>query len=473
MQPVVVLVGRPNVGKSTLFNRLTRTRAALVADVPGLTRDRLYGEADIGGRSCTLVDTGGLMNEDDALAERVTRQVDAAIREADLVLFLIDGRAGVAPGDEAIAERLRRANAPTLLVANKVDRTGTMVEAGAVAEAARLGLGESISVSAAHGAGCDELETAIAERLPAPEDERPDEPAEGRVKFAVVGRPNVGKSTLVNRWLGEDRQIVDDTPGTTRDSVSIPFERGRHKLLLIDTAGVRRRGRPADVIEKFSVVKSLEAIRTSDVVVLVIDAAEGIVEQDLHLLGYAIEVGTGVVIAVNKWDVPDEEQRDALTAALERRLDFARWIPVRRISALHGTGVKHVLDDVLRVARARRFDVSTSFLNQVLGEATAAHQPPSPRGRRIKLRFVHKAGSSPPRIVIHGNQTALIPTSYTRYLEGRFRDAIDLGGTPFVIEYETSENPYAGKDEGLSPRLHARRKRLIRHRKAKERRKRQ
>jgi GTPase len=470
MHPVVVLVGRPNVGKSTLFNRLTRSRRALVADVPGLTRDRLYGEAELGSRVCTLVDTGGLSNDADELADQVGRQAATAIAEADLVVFLVDGREGVSPGDLEIADELRRANVATLLVANKVDTTDSSLAASALSESARLGLGEPVLVSAAHGLGCDDLEEAIATHLPLEEAPRiANESDEGHIRLAVVGRPNVGKSTLINRWLGHERQIVDDAPGTTRDSVEIPFTRGRDALVLIDTAGVRRRGRSANVIEKFSVVKSLEAIRTSDVVVLLIDAVEGLVEQDLHLLGYALEVGTGVVLAVNKWDRTDAERQDEVGAEIERRLDFARWIPQRRISALHGTGVKGVLDDVVRVARARRFEATTTFLNRVLGAAVTAHQPPSPRGRRIKLRFVHKAGSNPPKIVIHGNQTELVPASYTRYLENCFRDAIDLAGTPLVIGYETSENPYAGRDNKLTPRQHARRKRLIRHRKLKER----
>ena len=469
--PLVALVGRPNVGKSTLFNRLTGTRAALVADVPGLTRDRIYGEATIGDRTVTLIDTGGLAGGDGDLADLVARQVAFAIDEADVVLFMLDARSGITAADLDIADRLRRASAEVCLAANKVDEA--VQRAGwpsFAAECVALGFGEPQPVSASHGRGIDELVTTLAARLPAtPPGTVPTEPEDG-LRIAVVGRPNVGKSTLVNRWLGEERQLVFDTPGTTRDSVAIPFVRDGARYVLIDTAGVRRRNRLADVVEKFSVVKSLQAIRTADVALLLIDAHEGLVDQDLHLLGYAIEVGTGIVLGVNKWDGLDPARREDTRISLARRLDFAPWIPLRRLSALHGSGVWDVLDDVQRVSRARTFDVSTTFLNRVLGDAVAAHSPPSVRGRRIKLRFVHKAGTHPPRLVIHGNQTDAVPASYVKYLENRFREALDLVGTPVRIDFETGENPFAGRRNELSPRQRERRRRVVTHRKSREKR---
>jgi GTPase len=466
--PLVAIVGRPNVGKSTLFNQLTGTRAALVADVPGLTRDRRYGEALIGDRRYRLVDTGGLFESDSDMAALMAEQVDHALADADLVLFIVDARAGVTVADMEISDRLRRAGRTVLLVINKVDGVDPDV---AQAEFARLGITVTIAVSAVHRRNFSGLIAAIEQALPAPGEAPMELPStiDARIRVAVIGRPNVGKSTLINRWLGEDRLIVYDAPGTTRDSIEVPFEQGADRFTLIDTAGVRRRGRVDEVVEKFSVAKSLEAIRSAHVVVLVVDASEGLVEQDLHLLGIAAEAGAGLVLAVNKSDALTDEQRRVIATELDRRLDFAPWVAVHRISARTGRGVRNLLREVKRVFLSGDFDVPTSRLNKILERAVAAHEPPAVRGRRIKLRFAHKAGAHPPRIVIHGNQTSSVPAAYTRYLENAFRGALRLEGTPIRIEYRTGENPYADRPNQLSERQRERRKRLIRHRKSRER----
>jgi GTP-binding protein len=462
MRSVVALVGRPNVGKSTLFNRLTQRRDALVADEPGLTRDRRYGVADFDGARCTLIDTGGLFDPT-AVGGLMAQQAAVAIEEADVVLFVVDARAGLTPTDLDIAEQLRKSNRRILLVVNKIDGAASDT---ADAEFSRLGFSPRVQVSAAHGRGMGSLQEALLTLLPPPSESVGDEADESgpeRMRVAVIGRPNVGKSTLVNRWLGEERQVVFDAPGTTRDAIEIPFDHDVGRFTLIDTAGVRRKGKVEDVVEKFSVVKALAAIDSADVAVVVIDASEGLVEQDLHLLGYAIDRGAGLVIAVNKWDGLPVEQRDRVKVELDRRLEFAPWAPVHRISALHGTGVRGLLEDVRRVYEAGRFEVSTAFLARVLTEAVEAHQPPTVRGRRIKLRFAHKAAGHPPTIVVHGNQTSSVPDSYTRYLENRFRSALNLVGMPVRIVYKTGANPFAGRRNELTPRQQASRKRLMRH----------
>jgi GTPase len=456
----VAVVGRPNVGKSTLFNRLTRARDALVADAPGLTRDRRYGVADLDGADCTLVDTGGLY-DGTAVGALMAKQAELAIEEADLVVFVVDAREGLSANDLDIASQLRRSDRPVVLAINKIDGVDVTV---AEAEFARLGFGGHC-VSAAHGRGVGALQAAIRDALPA----EPPAPAEAdpidldRIRVAVIGRPNVGKSTLINRWLGEERQIVFDAPGTTRDAIEIPFDHDVGRFTLIDTAGVRRKGKVEDVVEKFSVVKALAAIDSANVAVLVIDAAEGLVEQDLHLFGYAIERGAGIVLAVNKWDGLTSDARERVRYELSRRLDFAPWAPVHRISALHGTGVRGLLEDVVRVHDAGRFEVTTAFLARTLTDAVEQHPPPTVRGRRIKLRFAHKIAGHPPTIVVHGNQTESVPDSYTRYLENRFRDALDLVGMPVRVIYKTGANPYAGRRNTLTPRQQARRKRVMRH----------
>ena len=467
MVPQIALVGRPNVGKSTLFNRLTGTRDALVADVPGLTRDRRYGRAVIEGRPCILVDTGGLLGDGD-LAVLTGRQADVAVAEADTILFMVDARDGLTGGDEQIADRLRKAGCDVVLVVNKVDGQNPHT---AEAEFAATGFADRCLISATHGRGMGALRGLLAARLP-----EPDDPATflhgdrgvadagtGAIRTAVVGRPNVGKSTLINRLLGEQRQVVSDRPGTTRDAIEVPFERGGDRYLLIDTAGVRRRGRIDAPVEKFSVVKALQAMERAHVVIVVVDGREGLVDQDLHVLQLGANAGAGLVVAVNKWDGLDAEQRRARRRTLERRLEFVPWAPVHTISALFGRGVGRLMRDVKAVYTAGALDVGTMRLNRILQALLQAHPPPTVRGRQIKLRYVHKAGDHPPRLIVHGNQTGALPASYVRYLENGFRDALDLTGNPVRLEMRTSANPYAGRRNQLTRRQRVRRKRVMRH----------
>jgi GTP-binding protein len=461
MLPTLALVGRPNVGKSTLFNKLTHRRDALVADVPGLTRDRRYGVARIDERACNLIDTGGLFGDPSELQDALEQQAQLALDECDAVLFLVDGREGLCPGDEEIAQRLRRLDKPIILVVNKMDGAR---DDSAMAEFSRLGVADMAFVSAAHGRGMGSLAVLLAEHLPLAEDV-PQPAADGAIRVAIIGRPNVGKSTLTNRLLGEERQVVFDAPGTTRDAIEIPFSRDGQAYVLIDTAGVRRKGRVEGVAEKFSVVHALQAMEHAHVVILVLDAHEGVVDQDLHILSYAAEAGCGVLVAVNKWDGLTPEQKDATRSALDRRLTFAPWIATQHISALHGTGVGHLLDAVMRVYRAGEFDVSPSELTRLLTQLAAAHPPPTVRGRAVKLRYAHKAGVHPPRIMIHGNQTKSVPASYKRYLEKGFREALDLMGNPVVIDLRSGENPYSEKRNELTKRQASRRRRMIQHRK--------
>jgi GTP-binding protein len=464
--PTVALVGRPNVGKSTLFNRLTRRRDALVADVPGLTRDRRYGRAEIDGSAFMLVDTGGLLGDPGGLTDALESQADVALNEADGILFLVDARDGLTPSDDAIADRLRRTGKPVLLVVNKMDGAN---EQEALAEFSVLGMDDPAHVSAAHGRGLRRLEQWLL-ALPRDEDAGPeDDDSEDAIRVAIVGRPNVGKSTLTNRLLGEERQVVFDSPGTTRDAIATPLTRGEKHFVLVDTAGVRRKGRVEGVAEKFSVVKTLQAMEDAQVVVLVLDAREGLVDQDLHLLSHAVASGAGALVAVNKWDGLTSEQKAQMNSLLDRKLAFAPWVPVLHISALHGTGVGHLLADVEEIYRAGRFDVGTTQLTKLLTEFVTAHPPPSVRGRQIKLRFAHKAGEHPPRIAIHGNQTNAVPASYVRYLENGFREALRLIGNPVVVEFRSSENPYAGKKNELTRRQQKRRRRVMKHGRSKRR----
>ena len=456
--PELALVGRANVGKSTLFNRLTRTRDALVADVPGLTRDRRYGRAEIDGRSCILVDTGGLLGAGD-LAALMSRQVEVAVAQAHTVLFMVDARTGLTGGDEEIADGLRKNGSDVVLVINKVDGQNPHT---AAAEFAGLGFVDHCLISASHGRGVETLRELLAARLPDAEATPGDEP--GTIRTAVIGRPNVGKSTLVNRLLGEERQVVFDKPGTTRDAIEVPFEQRGDRFVLIDTAGVRRRGKVDQVIEKYSVIKALQAMERAHVVIVVIDGGEGLVEQDLHVLQHGGDAGAGLVVAVNKWDALDAEQRRARKHALERRLQFVPWAPVHTISALRGTGIGRLMTDVKAVFRAGAFDVGTMPLNRILQGLVQAHPPPAVRGRQIKLRYVHKVGSHPPRILVHGNQTGALPASYVRYLENGFREALKLVGNPIKLELRTGSNPYAGKRNELTRRQRLRRKRVMRHR---------
>jgi GTP-binding protein len=471
-----VLVGRPNVGKSTLFNRLTHARAALVADVPGLTRDRRYGRIDEG--RITLIDTGGL-HGDDPFAGLLARQVELALDEADLVLWLVDARDGLLPDDQEIASMLRRRGLPTLLVINKVDG---MTEGDVIAEFAVLGMEDSHLVSASQGRGTSALADALSEALApvlaaeqaarqAASAQRAEEHSEGLslpMAVAMIGRPNVGKSTLTNRLLGEERQVVFDGPGTTRDAIDIPMTRGKDRYLLIDTAGVRRKGRTEGIVEKFSVVKTLDAIERAQVVLLVVDATEGLVEQDLHLLGYALDAGRGIALCVNKWDDVQGDERDAVLRELDRRLGFASWIPVATISALKGTGTGKLWNLIRRIHRGGELQASTRQLTTLLENMVTAHGPPSVRGRPIKLRFAHPSASHPPTITIHGNQTASVPDSYVRFLENGYRTALRVFGNPVRIRFKTGDNPYAGRANPLSDRQRKRRGRMIEHRKKRE-----
>ena len=463
MIPELVLVGRPNVGKSTLFNRLIGARDALVADVPGLTRDRRYGRARLGGKPCVLIDTGGL-GADGEFAELIGEQADLALADAHAVLFLVDARSGLTAGDEAIAEQLRRSGRRVVLIINKID--GLDAEA-AGAEFARLGFADTHRVAASHGRGVAALTAFLAELLP--EGPTLPEADPNAIRTAIVGRPNVGKSTLVNRLLGEQRQIVFDRPGTTRDAIEIPYQRRGERFVLIDTAGVRRKGRVEGVVEKFSVVKALDAMERAHVVVLMLDGEEGVVDQDLHVLKLAADAGAGLVVAVNKWDALNSDEKRCRQAALDRRLDFIPWAPLRFISALRGQGVGRLMEEVQAVHRRGRFAVNTAALNRALNGLVRAHPPPSSRGRAIKLRYAHKLGEHPPRIGIHGSQAEALPASYVRYLENGFREAFDLVGNPVQVTLRSGGNPYAGRVNALNPRQQRKRTRLVRRRKLRDR----
>lgn len=440
MKPVIALIGRPNVGKSTLFNQITKSRQALVADLPGLTRDRQYGHAHYDNKSFIVVDTGGIGENEHSIDNYMAEQSLTAIEEADIILFVMDAKAGLLASDEQIAAELRQLGKPIFLITNKVD--GVHAEA-ALSEFFALGLGEPIPVAASHGRGVAQMLEAVLADLP--EDVPLDEQDEtSGLRLAIIGRPNVGKSTLVNRLLGEDRVVVFDMPGTTRDSIYIPFERQGKKYTIIDTAGVRRRGRIGEKVEKFSVVKTLQAIKDANVVVVVVDAKEGIVEQDLHLLGFALEAGRAIVIAINKWDGMDDYQKRQVKEEMERRFAFVPYVKIHLISALHGTGVGDLYPSIHKAYAASTLKVSTSRMTQVLQDAVDSHPPPMVSGRRIKLRYAHMGGHNPPVIVIHGNQVNRVPKDYQRYLENVFRNVFKMQGTPIQIEFKQGDNPYAG-----------------------------
>lgn len=440
--PTIAIVGRPNVGKSTLFNCLTRSRDALVADLPGLTRDRLYGQGQVGSHPYIVVDTGGLGAGENSIEELMVQQAQQAIHDADHVLFLVDARSGPIAADQSIAQMLRELNKPITLVINKAEGLNPNI---ASSEFFFLGLGEPQIISAAHNQG---IQSLIEHVLPATnEAETTDIPEFAGIKIAIVGRPNVGKSTLVNRILGEERVVVFDQPGTTRDSISIPFERRGKNYVLIDTAGVRRRGRVEEGIEKFSVIKTLQAIESSNVVIMVINAQEGISDQDLHLLGFILDAGKALVIAVNKWDGLSPDQREEVKRGLDRRLSFVNFAKIKFISALHGTGVGELFPLIEKAYKSATLDVSTSELTRLLEQAIATHQPPLVQGRRVRLRYAHPGGHNPPVIVIHGKQTKALPNSYRRFLESFYRKALRMTGTPIRIEFRDSNNPYVNKDE--------------------------
>jgi GTP-binding protein len=459
MIPVIALVGRPNVGKSTLFNQLTRSRDALVANFPGLTRDRKYGEAKIGSRPFVVIDTGGISGGEEGIDSAMAGQSLVAIEEADAVLFLVDAREGLSAADEALARHLRQRNKSFHLVVNKIDGVN---EELATSDFYALGVDSMFAIAATHGRGVRAMiEQVLAEF---PEEEEPGrEEYEDSVRVAVVGRPNVGKSTLVNRLLGEERVVVFDQPGTTRDSIYIDYERDQRKYTLIDTAGVRRRKNVRQTVEKFSIVKTLKAIDDAHVVVLVMDAHEGIVDQDMHLLGHCIEAGRGLVLAVNKWDGIETDQRDRIRSELARRLQFADYADIHFISALHGTGVGHLYKSIDAAHASATRKLNTNVLTRILEGAVFDHAPPMVNGRRIKLRYAHAGGQNPPLIVIHGNQTGKVPNSYQRYLEKVYRRELDLVGTPVRIEFRTGENPYAEKRNKLTQRQVQRKRRMMAH----------
>ena len=442
MKPIIALVGRPNVGKSTLFNRLTRSRDALVADLPGLTRDRHYGDGRVGDRSYFVIDTGGLepVAKDGMLGE-MAKQTLAAVAEADAVVFLVDGRDGLAPQDRRIGEQLRKLRARVWLAVNKVEGMDAAV---VTAEFHELALGQPYAISAAHGEGVRALVDEVLAEFP-PEEPMA-EPQEGDApRVAVIGRPNVGKSTLVNRLLGEDRMIVYDEPGTTRDAIEVPFEQDGRRYVLIDTAGVRRRGKVFESIEKFSVVKTLHAIDRANVVLLVVDAAEGVADQDAHLAGYVVEQGRAMVVVANKWDGLDDYAREHAKRTLERKLGFLGFARTHFVSALRGDGLGRVLASVDEAYRAAMAKLPTPRLTRTLIEAVGRQAPPRAGLVRPKLRYAHQGGRNPPTIVVHGSALGAVPATYRRYLEGVFRDAFGLAGTPLRIELRSGRNPYVRK----------------------------
>ncbi|KTC64975.1 GTP-binding protein EngA (plasmid) [Legionella adelaidensis] len=456
MIPVIALVGRPNVGKSTLFNRLTKTQNALVADFPGLTRDRQYGEAHFHDKHYILIDTGGVGVDDAAVDALMSKQSEQALDEADYILFLVDGRAGLTGIDENIATKLRKINKPVYLIVNKTDGVDEEI---AKAEFQALGFENIFAISATHGRGIYTLLDILTQNFP----EAESLPEEQGTKIAFVGRPNVGKSTLINRILGEERVVVYDLPGTTRDSIAIPFEREGTKFTLIDTAGIRRRSRIDEKVEKFSVIKTLQSIKEANVCLMVIDAKEGITEQDLHLLGFIVEAGKGLVIAVNKWDGLSEDHKESVRQEIARRLQFAHFAKMRFISALHGTGVGLLFKDINEAYNSAMQTFSTPRLTRLLQDIVNEHTPPLVKGRRIKLRYAHAGGHNPPVVVIHGNQVNSLPDSYKRYLMNSFTEHLRLIGTPLKLEFKSSENPYKDKKNKLTPRQIQRKKRLMKH----------
>jgi len=451
--PVIALVGRPNVGKSTLFNQLTRSRDALVADYEGLTRDRKYGNAEIDGKHFVVVDTGGITGDERGIDRGMADQSLAAIDEADIVFFVVDCRAGMTSVDEGIAQHLRVQDKPVFVVVNKIDGINAEAES---AEFYGMGLGELHLIAASHGRGVRQLIDDALEEIPAaPEVEEVDHDT---IKMAIVGRPNVGKSTLVNRLLGEERVVVYDYPGTTRDSIYIDYERLDKNYTIIDTAGVRRRKNVRETVEKFSIVKSLQAIDDANVAVLVMDASEGLVDQDLHLLGHCINRGRALVVAINKWDGLPEEQRDFVKKELNRRLVFLDYADIHFISALHGTGVGHLYESIDAAFESATAKHSTNHLTRILEDAVTSHPPPLVNGRRIKLRYAHSGGHNPPIIVIHGNQTDKVPAHYVRYLEKTFRRVLKLAGTPLKLEFKGGENPFAEKDKKTNREVNRKRR---------------
>ena len=448
MKPVIALVGRPNVGKSTLFNRLTKSRDAIVSDYAGLTRARHYGQGRQGKREYIVIDTGGF--EPDAsqgIFREMAKQTRQAVTEADVVVFVVDARDGLSAQDHEIANYLRRLSKPCLLVANKAEG----MQAGAqLSEFYELGLGEVYPVSAAHGQGVRDLVDLALAPLQLPDEETLPELAEGEVapiKLALAGRPNAGKSTLINTWLGEERLVAFDLPGTTRDAISVPFERNGQKFELIDTAGLRRKGKVFQAIEKFSVVKTLQAIESANVVLLLIDATEGVTDQDAHIAGYILESGRAVVLAVNKWDALDEYQRELVQRSIETRLGFLKFANLHFISAIKRQGLAPLWASIAQAHKAATCKMSTPVLTRVLLESLQFQTPKKVGAYRPKMRYAHQGGMNPPIIVIHGNSLNLVTDAYKRFLEGRFRKEFNLVGTPLRVEFKTADNPYAEKNK--------------------------
>jgi len=467
MLPILVLVGRPNVGKSTLFNVFTKSRDALVADLPGLTRDRKYGHGQHDGQQFIVVDTGGLVDEDintPSINALMTEQAFLAINEADAVVYMVDAQSGLTAGDSELAVRLRQSGKPLFLAVNKVDGLDPDM---AVSEFYQFGIDDLYPISASHRRGTQQLLEAILEKtaaadggeLESSELEAQDDD-EYHTKVAIIGRPNVGKSTLVNRLLGEERVLAYDLPGTTRDSISIPFEKNGNKYTLIDTAGIRKRYKVQDKVEKFSVLKALQAIEASNVVIMILDAQEGVTDQDLHLIGFVIDAGRGLIIAVNKWDGLSAYQRDRVKDALDRKLAFVRFAPIHFISALHGSGVGKLLERVDKIQQNSLQEFSSSELSGLLEQIVASHPPHLVNGRRIKLRYAHQGGRNPPIIVIHGNQTDKLSADYKRYLVNKFREYYSLEGTPLRLVFKSGENPYKNQSNTLSRRQIAKKQRL-------------
>jgi GTPase len=484
MVPVVALVGRPNVGKSTLFNRLTRTRDALVADFPGLTRDRKYGRAEIKSHEYIVIDTGGIDGSEDGIESFMAEQSLQAIEEADIVLFLVDARAGAMPADQAIAKHLRCRQKATFLVANKIDGIDADT---AISDFYGLGLGEIHPIAASHGRGVSSLIETVLDPIfqfgNHEENSNFDNNQEVNdltelcddffdeteslinqpIKVAIVGRPNVGKSTLTNRILGEDRVVVYDMPGTTRDSIYIPMNRDDREYTLIDTAGVRKRGKVTEAVEKFSVIKTLQAIEDANVVILVIDAREGISDQDLSLLGFIINSGRSLVIAVNKWDGLSQDIKEQVKTTLDDRLDFIDFARVHFISALHGSGVGNLFDSIQEAYDCATRRVNTALLTKIMQMAQEDHQPPLVRGRRVKLKYAHAGGYNPPIVVIHGNQVEDLPDSYKRYLMNYFRRSLKIMGSPIRIQFKEGSNPFEGRKNTLTASQQRKRRRLMKH----------
>ena len=445
MKPVIALVGRPNVGKSTLFNRLTKSRDAIVADFAGLTRDRHYGNARLGKQEFIAIDTGGFEpTAESGIYKEMAKQTRQAVAEADVVIFVVDAREGMSAQDHDIATYLRKLGKPTLLVANKAEG---MKDTAHLAEFFELGLGEVLPVSAAHGQGMRDMVEVALERLALPElDDQAEETEASAIKLAVVGRPNAGKSTLINTWLGEERLVAFDMPGTTRDAISVPFEREGQRFELIDTAGLRRKGKVFEAIEKFSVVKTLQAIENANVVLLLIDATQGVTDQDAHIAGFILENGRAVVVAINKWDAIDSYQRQTLERSIETRLTFMKFASLHRISAVRRQGLGPVWASIAQAHAAANRKMPTPVLTRLLQEAVEFQQPQRSGMSRPKMRYAHQGGMNPPVIVVHGNSLEHVSETYKRYLEGRFRKAFDLVGTPLRIQMKTSQNPFADKD---------------------------